>query len=117
MIQKYQILEKKITDHNHNKYITTPKFNTMAVDVFNTGLAAQTDLIKKPESDAELKAISDRVTKNKTKGMLLDNELKKLKPLDTDYFVGRNYFEGYDGAQNALVFQVKSIFFWMQLFR
>ena len=30
---------------------------------------------------------------------------------DTDYFVGGNYFEGDDGAQNTLVFQVKSIYF------
>ena len=29
-----------------------------------------------------LKAISDRVTKNKTKDLLLDNELKKLKAFD-----------------------------------
>ena len=40
-------IEKKITDHDHDKYITTPEFNTMAADVFNARLAAQTDLIKK----------------------------------------------------------------------
>ena len=61
--------------------------------------------------DAKLKAISDRVTKKKSKDLLLDNELEKLKTFDTDYFVGGNYFEGDDGAQNTLVFQVKSIFF------
>ena len=43
--------------------------------------------------------------------MLPDNELKKLKTFDTDYFVGRNYFQGDDGAQKTLVFQVKSIYF------
>ena len=36
-----------INDHNHDKYITTPEFNTMAASVFNARLAAQTDLIKK----------------------------------------------------------------------
>ena len=30
--------EKKLTDHNHNKYITTPEFNTLAA-VFNARLA------------------------------------------------------------------------------
>ena len=70
-----------------------------------------TSLITKTEFDAKLKAISDRVTKNKSKDLLLDNELRKLKTFDTDYFVSRNYFEGDDGAQNTLVFQVKSIFF------
>ena len=27
--------EKKLTDHNHDKYITTPEFNTLAASVFN----------------------------------------------------------------------------------
>ena len=26
-------IEKKLTDHNHDKYITTPEFNTLAADV------------------------------------------------------------------------------------
>ena len=44
----------------------------MTADVFNVRLAAQTDLIKKTtEFDAELKAISDRVTKNKSKHLLV----------------------------------------------
>ena len=32
-------IEKKRTDHNHDKYITTPDFNTLAVNVFNVRLA------------------------------------------------------------------------------
>ena len=36
--------------------------------------------------------------------MLVENELKKLKTLDSSYFRGKNYFEEY-GAQNYLVFQ------------
>ena len=47
-----------------------------------TRLAAQTNFIRKPEFDAELKGISDRVTKNKTKDLLVENELKNLKTLD-----------------------------------
>ena len=31
--------EKKRTDHNHDKYITTPEFNTLAASVFNAILA------------------------------------------------------------------------------
>ena len=42
-------IEKKLTDHNHDKYITATKFNTLAADVFNARLAlanlvAKTDL-------------------------------------------------------------------------
>ena len=32
---KGSVLEKKLTDHNHDKYITTPEFKTLASDVFN----------------------------------------------------------------------------------
>ena len=78
---KVSDIEKKITDHDHDKYITTLKFNTMAASTFNASLAAQTDLIRKPEFDAKLKSISDRVALNKYKHFLVENELKKLKNL------------------------------------
>ena len=39
-------------------------------------------MITKIDFDAKLKNISDRVTNNKSKDLLLDNELKKLKTLD-----------------------------------
>ena len=45
MIQKLLTL-KKLTDHNHDKYITTPDFNTLAADVFNARLA-QANLVTK----------------------------------------------------------------------
>ena len=37
--QKSMNLKKKLTDHNHDKYITTPEFNTLAASVFNAKLA------------------------------------------------------------------------------
>ena len=36
---KISELEEKFTDHNHDKYITTPEFNTLAASVFNARLA------------------------------------------------------------------------------
>ena len=69
---KISDVEKKITYHIHHKYITTPKFNTLAALFFNARLAAQTDLIRKPEFDFKLKGISSRVTKNKTKHLLVE---------------------------------------------
>ena len=82
---KISDIDKKITDHDHNKYITTPEFNTMAADVFNMRLAAQTDLVRKPEFGFKLKGISNRVTKNKVKHLLVENELKKLQKFDAAY--------------------------------
>ena len=46
--QKITEIEKKLTDHNHDKHITTPEFNTMAACVFNARLA-QANLITKTE--------------------------------------------------------------------
>ena len=31
-------IEKKLTDHNYDKYMTTPEFNTLAASVFNFNL-------------------------------------------------------------------------------
>ena len=70
-----------------------------------------TNLVTKTDFDGKLKDISDRVTKNKSKDLLLDNELKKLKTFNADYFEGRNCFAGGDGTQNMLVFQVKGEYF------
>ena len=39
-------IEKKLTDHNHDKYITTTEFNKLATDTFNARLV-QANLIKK----------------------------------------------------------------------
>ena len=36
-------------------------------------------LVKKTDFDAELKRISDRVTSNKSKHLLVENKLKKLE--------------------------------------
>ena len=76
----------------------------MEADVFKARLAAQKDLIRKPDFDFKLKGISDRVTKDKTKYLLLENELKKLQKFDAAYFRGKSHFEE-DGTQNYLVFQ------------
>ena len=82
----------------------------LALTAIENKIPNVTSLVTKTYFDAKLKAISDRVTKNKTKDLLLNNELKK-KTFDTDYFVGGNYFEGDNGAQNTLVFQVESMYF------
>ena len=39
MTQKSVSLKKNLTDHNDDKYITTPEFNTLPADVFNARLA------------------------------------------------------------------------------
>ena len=43
---KISEIEKKVSDHNHDKYITTPEFINLAAGVF-TGRLAQADLVTK----------------------------------------------------------------------
>ena len=66
-------------------------------------------MVTKTDSDAKLKDISDRVTNNKSKDLLFDNELNKLKKFAAAYFRGKQFF-GTDGLQNFLVFRPTSKF-------
>ena len=46
MTQKLVDLKKNLTYHNHDKYITTPEFNTLAPNIFKARLA-QANVIKR----------------------------------------------------------------------
>ena len=70
---KISDIEKKITDHNHEKYITNPEFNRLTTENIKARLA-QENLITKTDLETEFKKISDRVTSNKTKYLLVENE-------------------------------------------
>ena len=96
-------IEKKLSDHNHDKYITTPEFNTLAADVFNARLA-QANLITKTDFDAKLSSLNRKITQNKSKHLLVENELNKLKTFDSSYFIGKSHFDE-DVTQHYLVFQ------------
>ena len=74
-------IENKLNNHNHDKYIDASEFNTLATYFFNARLA-----------------------QNKSKHLLDENELNKLKPFDSNYFIGKSHFEE-DGTQYYLLFQ------------
>ena len=96
-------IEKKRTDHNHDKYVTIPKFNILAVDVFNARLA-QTNLVTKINLDNTVSSLDSKSAANKTNVFSNKNELKKLKTFYLSYFIGKSHFEE-NGTQNYLVFQ------------
>ena len=54
--------------------------------------------------DAKMSSLNREITSNKSKHLLVENELKKLKIFDSSYFIGKSHFEE-DGTQNYLVFQ------------
>ena len=82
LVTKTSELEKKLTDDNHDKYVAASEFNTLATDVFNTGLA-QANLITKTGFDAKLSSLNRKVIENKSKNLLVENELNKLKAFDS----------------------------------
>ena len=84
-------IEKKLTDLNHDKDITTPEFHNLAADVFNARLG-QVNLITKTDFDAKLSSLNRKIRANKTKNLLAENELKKLKNFDSSYFTGKSHF-------------------------
>ena len=65
-------IEMKLIDHNHDKYIATTQFNTLAADIFNARLA-QSNLIKKTDFDAKLSSLIRKTTSNKSKYSLVEN--------------------------------------------
>ena len=67
---KISELEKKLTDHNHDKYITAPEFYIWVTIAFNARLA-QADLITKANIDAKLSSLNRKIMLNKSKHLLV----------------------------------------------
>ena len=102
-------IENKLTYHNHDKYIDTQDFNKLAAYVFNARLV-QAKLITKTEFDAKLSSLNRTITPNKTKHLLVENRLNKVKTFDSRYFIGKIHFDE-DGIQNYLVFHPLNKYF------
>ena len=88
-------IKNKLNNHNHDKYVATSEFNTLAANVFNAKLA-QANLITKTDFDAKLSNLNRKITANKTKHFLNDNDLS--------YYRGKQYFDEGSCKQNYLVF-------------
>ena len=58
---KISEIEKKVSDHNHDKYITITEFNDLGAGVFAARLA-QADLVTKTDFDNKLQSLSKRIT-------------------------------------------------------
>ena len=67
-------------------------------------------MITKTDFDAKLPGLNRKITQNKTRHLLVENELNKLKTFDSSYFIGKSHFEE-DGTQNYSVFQPLNKYF------
>ena len=61
-------------------------------------------MITKADFDAKLLSLNRKVMANKTKNLLVESKLEKLKTFGSSYFIGKIHFEE-DGTQNYSVFQ------------
>ena len=75
---KISEIEKKLTDHNHDKYITTPEFNKFIAEGFAARFA-KVNLVTKTDFDTKLKSLNQKVNSNKTKCLHVESKLKKLQ--------------------------------------
>ena len=78
---KVSELEKKLTFHKHDKYITTTEFNKLTAEISAARLT-QANLIAKIDFDIKLSILNRKITSNKTRHLLIKNELKILKTFD-----------------------------------
>ena len=87
---KVNEIEKKITDRNPNKYITTQAFIKLTAENFTArlkqaNLARKNDIadfVKKMDFDDKLKNLNKKYTSNKTKHVLVENELNEISKKD-----------------------------------
>ena len=75
---KVNEIKEKITGHNHEKCITTPELNKLAAENFGARLA-QANLVTKTNFDDKLINLNRKITSNKTKYLLVENQLKKIR--------------------------------------
>ena len=58
---KINEIEKKITDHDQDKYITTLEFNKLTTENFQTRLK-QADLVTRTDFDTKLQILAKKIT-------------------------------------------------------
>ena len=85
---------KKLTDRNHDIYITTPEFNKLTAK-HSCAKLKQANLVTKTDFDDKLKNLNQKINSNKTKHLLVENELKKLQ---------RGYTKLFSIPANAQIF-------------
>ena len=65
---------------------------------------APANLITKTDFDTRMSIFDRKIVANKSKPLLVENQLEKLKIFDSSYFIGKSHFEE-DRTQNYFVFQ------------
>ena len=106
-----------ITDHDHDKYITTSELSTLATNVVNTKIT-QANVVTKTNFDNEVSSLDSKIAANKTKNEPIENKLQELKKCsakaDLDilsFLITVNWSDSEDGTQAYLILQPMHRFF------
>ena len=93
---------KKLKGNLMIMIITTPEFNNVAPGV-SDARSKQADLVTKTDFDTKLRSLNQKINSNKTKHLLVKNELEKAENI----WFGLFWKIILNGAQNYLVFPPK----------
>ena len=104
MIQTSVSLKKKLTNCNHDKYITNPELNTLAASVFNARLA-QANLITKTDFDNRVSRLDSKIAAIKLKNESIENELQGPEKRFGVILPRNIIFVGGDSFQAYLILQ------------
>ena len=85
-------------------YVLLLQSNTLAADVFNARLA-RANSIDKTDFDNKLSSLSWKIMSNKSKHLLVENEINKLKKLYLDNFLGRWYIKLFSISASTKIFE------------
>ena len=99
-------IEKKILDHNHDKYVTTPKFNKLMLDnlaarLNQANLASENDIsefINSSDLDKKIETLASKAELKVEK-----DKIEKLETYDSSIFISQSYFFN-ERSQNFLKF-------------
>ena len=107
-------IEKKVTDHDHDNYITTQESNkqtpkSFAARLAQANLASNADIanfVKETDFYDKLKNLNKKVTSNETKHVEaekkitdLTNKVAQISEKGYDFLLGRMYFKGNSSYQ------------------
>ena len=85
-------IENKLNSHNHDKYITTQEFNTLAAGIFNA-ILSRANLVTNTDFDKTISNLNSKIVENKTKNKSIENEFKKSKTFHLGYFIAKSYLK------------------------
>ena len=78
-----------------------------AARLAQANLATKSDsanFVDKTDFDEKMRNLNKKITSNKTKHLVVENEFKELQIFDSNLFNGQSYFNN-DGTQIFLIFQ------------